>query len=145
MRILGFMSGTSLDGVDAAILSSDGEEIHDFGPTHLTSFSTEERAIVKEATEQFVATGTAESKLLEEADDIIVDAHVRCARELLSKSGAGTIELIGYHGQTVLHRPDRGLTIQIGDPNKIAHTLGVQVDADLRQASTEEDTSELQS
>src|SRR3546814_19578345 len=93
MRILGFMSGTSLDGVDAAILSSDGEEIHDFGPTHLTSFSTEERAIVKEATEQFVATGTAESKLLEEADDIIVDAHVRCARELLSKSGAGTIEL----------------------------------------------------
>src|SRR3546814_8590652 len=84
-----------------------------FGPTHLTSFSTEERAIVKEATEQFVATGTAESKLLEEADDIIVDAHVRCARELLSKSGAGTIELIGYHGQTVLHRPDRGLTIQI--------------------------------
>src|SRR3546814_20839246 len=112
MRILGFMSGTSLDGVDAAILSSDGEEIHDFGPTHLTSFSTEERAIVKEATEQFVATGTAESKLLEEADDIIVDAHVRCARELLSKSGAGTIELIGYPGQTVLHRPERGLAIQ---------------------------------
>src|SRR3546814_7382110 len=69
MRILGFMSGTSLDGVDAAILSSDGEEIHDFGPTHLTSFSTEERAIVKEATEQFVATGPAASKLLVEADD----------------------------------------------------------------------------
>src|SRR3546814_11273803 len=66
--------------------------------------------------------------------DIIVDAHVRCARELLSKSGAGTIELIGYHGQTVLHRPDRGLTIQIGDPKKIANTLGVDVVADVRQA-----------
>lgn len=134
MRILGFMSGTSLDGVDAAILSSDGEVIDDFGPTHLTSFSTEERAIVKEATEQFVATGAADPNLLAEADDIIVDAHVRCASELLSKPGAGTIELIGYHGQTVLHRPDRGLTIQIGDPARIADALGVNVVADVRQA-----------
>ena len=134
MRILGFMSGTSLDGVDAAILSSDGEAIDDFGPTHLTSFSTAERAIVKEATEQFVATGTAEPRLLAEADDIIVSAHVRCARELLSKPGAGKIELIGYHGQTVLHRPDRGLTIQIGDPARIANTLGVDVVADVRHA-----------
>src|SRR3546814_4164173 len=90
------MSGTALYGVDAAIYSSDGEAIDDFGPTHLTSFSTAERAIVKDATEQFVATGTAEPRLLAEADDIIVSAHVRCARELLSKPGAGKIELIGY-------------------------------------------------
>src|SRR3546814_3170161 len=113
MRILGFMSGTSLDGVDAAILSSDGEAIDDFGPTHLTSFSTAERAIVKDATALFVATGTAEPRLLAEADDIIVRAPVRCSRELLSKPGAGKLELIGYHGQTVLHRPDRGLPIHL--------------------------------
>src|SRR3546814_6980300 len=113
---------------------------------------------------QFVATGTAEPRLLAEADDIIVSAHVRCARELLSKPGAGKIELIGYHGQTVLHRPDRGLTIQIGDPARIANTLGVDVVADVRQADmavggegaplvpiyhaalrSEEHTSELQS
>src|SRR3546814_3874691 len=85
MRILGFMSGTSLDGVDAAILSSDGEAIDDFGPTHLTSFSTAERAIVKDATEQFVATGTAEPRLLAEADDIIVSAHVRRSEEHTSE------------------------------------------------------------
>ena len=134
MRILGFMAGTSLDGVDAAILSSDGEVIDDFGPTHLLAFDAEERAVVKDATEQIVATGTAEPGLLAKADDIIVDAHVRCANELLAMPGAGEIELIGYHGQTVLHRPDRGLTIQIGDPAKIADALGVDVVADVRQA-----------
>lgn len=134
MRILGFMSGTSLDGVDAAILSSDGETIEDFGPTNLISFSADERAIVKEATEQFVKTGGAEPGLLARADDIIIDVHVRCATELLAMPGAGEIELIGYHGQTVLHRPDRGLTIQIGDPARIAKELGVDVVADVRHA-----------
>ncbi len=134
MRILGFMSGTSLDGVDAAILSSDGETIEEFGPTHLTAFTADERAVVKEATEQFVETGGAEPGLLAEADAIIVDVHVRCATTLLAMPGAGQIELIGYHGQTVLHRPDRGLTIQIGDPARVAATLGVDVIADVRQA-----------
>jgi anhydro-N-acetylmuramic acid kinase len=134
MRILGFMSGTSLDGVDAAILSTDGEVIHDFGPTHLTAFTMEERTVLKSATEQFVATGTAEAALLAKADDIVVDAHIRCARALLSAPDAGQIELIGYHGQTLLHRPEQKRSVQIGDPAKIARAFGVDVVADVRQA-----------
>jgi len=134
MRILGFMSGTSLDGVDAAILETDGEVVGGFGPTHLTPFSARERETIQRATEQFVATGAAEPKLLTEADQIIVDAHVRCAKALLAMPGAGVIDLIGYHGQTVLHRPERGLTIQIGDPARLAEALGIDLVADVRQA-----------
>jgi anhydro-N-acetylmuramic acid kinase len=134
MRILGFMSGTSLDGVDAAILSTDGEAVHDFGPTHLIAFTADERAVLKEATEQFVKTDTVQPNLLAKADAIIVDVHVRCARELLAKPDAGRVELIGYHGQTLLHRPERKLSIQIGDPAKIARAFGIDVVADVRQA-----------
>src|SRR3546814_20547827 len=95
MRILGFMSGTSLDGVDAAILSSDGEAIDDFGPTHPTSFPTAARALVKAATEPSVATGTAEPRLLEEADDIIVSAHVCCSPDITYKPGTVKVTLTG--------------------------------------------------
>jgi len=134
MRILGFMSGTSLDGVDAAIVESDGEVIHGFGPAHFTAFSAHERALIKQATEQFVATGSAEPALLAVADKTLVDAHIRCAKALLSMPDAGRIDLIGYHGQTVLHRPERGLSIQIGDPAGIADALGIDVIANVRQA-----------
>jgi len=134
MRVLGFMSGTSLDGVDAAILETDGECIQGFGPTHFSLFAEQERALVTRATEQFVATGTAAADLLAAADQIIVQAHIRCAQALLAMPGAGQIDLIGYHGQTVLHRPERGLTIQIGDPARIAAALGVDVIADVRKA-----------
>jgi anhydro-N-acetylmuramic acid kinase len=134
MRILGFMSGTSLDGVDAAILSTDGEDIHEFGPTHLAAFTTEERAVLKEATEQFVETGTAAADLLAKADDVIVDVHIRCAQELFAMPSAGRVELIGYLGQTLLHQPEKKRSIQIGDPSKIARAFGIDVVADVRQA-----------
>jgi len=134
MRVLGFMSGTSLDGVDAAIVDTDGELIQSFGPAHFTAFSPQERALVKQATEQFVSNGAAEPALLAEADKVIVDAHIRCAKALLAMPGAGRIDLIGYHGQTVLHRPERRLTIQIGDPMKVATALGTDVIADVRKA-----------
>jgi anhydro-N-acetylmuramic acid kinase len=140
MRILGFMSGTSLDGVDAAIIETDGETVHGFGPTRLASFSSEQRAVIKAVTEQIVTQGAADPALLAEADAIVVDVHVQCARELLAQPDAGKVDLIGYHGQTVLHRPDpqhrpaQGLTIQIGDPARVAAALGIDVVADVRQA-----------
>jgi anhydro-N-acetylmuramic acid kinase len=140
MRILGFMSGTSLDGVDAAIIDTDGETVHGFGPTHLASFTPQQRAVIKTLTEQIVASGASDPGLLGEADTIMVDVHVQCAKELLAQPDAGKIDLIGYHGQTVLHRPDplhrpeQGLTIQIGDPAKVASALGIDVVADVRQA-----------
>jgi len=134
MRILGLMSGTSLDGVDAAILETDGDTIHAIGPTYAAPFSAEERALLKTATAQCVATDSAEPDLLSTADKVIVDAHVRCAKALLAAPDAGKVTVIGYHGQTVLHRPERQLTVQIGSPGKLAQALGIDVIADLRQA-----------
>lgn len=136
MRVLGFMSGTSLDGVDAAILSTDGEAIASFGPTELLPFSADERAALIAATQDALeADGGGERPAsYTRAEAIILDVHLRAARTVLARADAGPIDLIGFHGQTVLHRPDRGLTIQLGDPAALAGALGVPVIAYLRQA-----------
>ncbi|WP_375380779.1 anhydro-N-acetylmuramic acid kinase [uncultured Sphingomonas sp.] len=135
MRVLGFMSGTSLDGVDAAILETDGEVVTGFGPALLLAFSDAERALLLRATADALAGDGAEPwpASFAEASDAIIAAHVRAARALLARPDAGTIELVGFHGQTVLHRPERGLSIQLGDPAALAAALGVPVVARLRQ------------
>ena len=133
MRVLGFMSGTSLDGVDAAIIETDGVTVSEFGPAVLEPYTDEERTTLVQVTEAMVASGRA---LVDEdmraAHDIVLAAHLRAAAAVLSDGDA--IELIGFHGQTVLHRPERQLTIQLGDPGGLAEALGVPVVAELRAA-----------
>ncbi|MFL0415884.1 anhydro-N-acetylmuramic acid kinase, partial [Sphingomonas sp. 179-A 2A2 NHS] len=91
MRVLGFMSGTSLDGVDAAIIETDGERVHGFGPTLLLPFSVDERATLIAATEDAVrADGRGERPAsFGEAERIVLDVHVRAARALLEREDAG--------------------------------------------------------
>lgn len=134
MRVLGYMSGTSLDGVDAAILDTDGEQIHGTGPATLLVFSPAERAAVVRATEDALRWngGGARPASFAAAEAVILDTHVRAARALLAEDG-GAVDLIGFHGQTVLHRPERQLTVQLGDPAALATALGVPVVADMRQ------------
>ncbi|WP_294107365.1 anhydro-N-acetylmuramic acid kinase [Sphingomonas sp.] len=135
-RVMGLMSGTSLDGVDAAIIETDGETIQGFGPALLRPFADQERACLIAATEAAVAAGRAGAPLpnLAEAARVVTTAHLDAARALLARPDAGRIELIGLHGQTVLHRPERGLSVQLGDAGALADALGVPVVADLRQA-----------
>ena len=135
MRVLGFMSGTSLDGVDAAIVETDGETVGDFGPALLLPFDDAERAVLVGATEDAVAWNGhgARPASFAAAERVVLNVHVRAAKALRAEDG-GSIDLIGFHGQTVLHRPERRLTVQLGDPAALADALGVPVVADLRQA-----------
>ncbi|MBB5713211.1 anhydro-N-acetylmuramic acid kinase [Sphingomonas aerophila] len=134
MRVLGFMSGTSLDGVDAAIIETDGVTVIEFGPALLLPFTTEERSILVSATEDAVLRdGRGETPAVSgAAAQVVLDAHVRAAEQLRAEDG-GDLDLVGFHGQTVLHRPERRLTIQLGDPSALADALGVPVVANLRQ------------
>ncbi len=135
MRVLGYMSGTSRDGVDAAIIDTDGVRIDDFGAATLLPFSGEERATLIRATEDALrwdGIGRHPASFAA-AEGVILDTHLRAAREVLAADGR-PVELIGFHGQTVLHRPDRKLSVQLGDSTALAQALGVPVVADLRQA-----------
>ena len=116
MRVLGFMTGTSLDAVDMAVLETDGETISDFGPAAESELSLETRGIVEEAIAAARAwpRGEPAPDVFEAAALAIADEHLAAARTFLDEAGAGAgrIDLVGVHGQTVLHeaptarRPD---------------------------------------
>lgn len=135
MLVMGFMSGTSLDGVDVALIETDGQRVDDLGPCEMTAFSAAERTILERATsDSLIWNGDGDRPgTWAEAANVIEQAHVRAGRRLNASTGRKP-DLIGFHGQTMLHRPERQLSVQIGDPQIIADELGVPVVAQMRQA-----------
>jgi len=132
MLVMGFMSGTSLDGVDGAVIETDGEQVIAFGPAKTVAYTADERAVLGGAVAEALRPSfrLSDRGPFAKAEAVILDTHVRLARELMGRAGA--IDLAGFHGQTVLHRPDRQFTLQIGDPAALAACLGIPVIADLR-------------
>ncbi len=121
MWVLGAMSGTSLDGVDAAMLRTDGESIFEFGETAYRPYSDSERDVIR------AALGHWEGPIVDAATQVVQSAHA----EILAQFQP---DLIGFHGQTLAHAPrDRG-TLQVGDGASLANTLGVPVVWDFRSA-----------
>lgn len=138
-KTLGLMSGTSLDGVDAAILDTDGETIFGFGATHFRPYSADERQILYTATQAALKwnfTGPPPN-IFSHAEAIVHQAHIEAVQTLMDKRGE-VVSLIGFHGQTVLHRPPEcgrnGKTLQLGDGQVLADTLGIDVVYDFRTA-----------
>jgi anhydro-N-acetylmuramic acid kinase len=125
---LGLMSGTSLDGVDAALIRSDGRGRVECGP-HLTiPYSDRLRRDVRESF----------GKL--EGPPALVEALTRANAEavetLIARHGVvrGEVDVIGYHGQTIWHRPEAGETVQLGDGALLARLTGIDVVDDFRTA-----------
>jgi len=129
---IGLMSGTSLDGVDAAVIETDGESHVKTGAFVSIPYGEDERDIVRAC---FGLSDRA-SPLVREAEKIITDAHIAAVKELLSKTDAKP-DVIGFHGQTIFHAPENGVTIQIGDAQRLADECGIDVVADFRSADVE--------
>lgn len=130
LRALGLMSGTSVDGVDVALIETDGERVAAFGPSLTVPYPDEARRIIRAA---FGAT--AETPTTRAAEQVVTDLHVAAVRAWAQKTGIGldTLDLVGFHGQTITHQPDRRFTWQIGDGAALARVLGVRVVNDLRR------------
>ncbi len=137
-KVIGLMSGTSLDGVDAAQLETDGVDIARPGPGLTIPYNKETRALLKAALEaaRDVAEGGPVPHSIRDAERHLTEAHAEAVKALLKKAGlaADQVAMIGFHGQTILHRPAQHWTWQIGDGGLLARLTGIDVVNDFRSA-----------
>ena len=138
VRAIGLMSGTSLDGVDVALIETDGERIAHFGPSGYRPYADNEQALLRQALAQGVALTdrAARPGVLAAADDFVTRVHAETVEAFLDTEhiDKSDVAIIGFHGQTVLHRPGQRLTVQIGDGKALARRLGIPVAYDFRAA-----------
>lgn len=127
---LGLMSGTSLDGIDAAIIRTDGHDRVDAGP-HLTmgydpALRDRLRAVL----------GQVDGPDVTAVEAAITAAHADAVMALLARAGLtpADIDVVGFHGHTIHHAPHLGITRQIGDGADLARRIGIGVVNDFRSA-----------
>ncbi len=128
LRCIGLMSGTSLDGVDAALLETDGVNIGRFGPALTLPYDDVLRGDLRRLLDM--------APTLDAADPFLADVTTRLtARHIEAVAAIGEpADLIGFHGQTILHQPDRRRTWQIGDAAGLARATNTAVAFDFRSA-----------
>lgn len=135
LRTIGLMSGTSLDGVDAAWVETDGERIARFGPTLTLPYDPGLRRDLRLLLNR--AEGlAADDPFLRDCVARLTARHVDAVRAI-----GWQADLVGFHGQTILHRPRRpgdarnaGFTVQVGDAARLARETGLSVAYDFRSA-----------
>jgi anhydro-N-acetylmuramic acid kinase len=135
LRAIGLMSGTSMDGIDVAALETDGETVSATGP----SMSVPYEAAFRRRIEAALETAKEIVKREERPGDLaalereITLRHADAVRKFLAaESEWQCAGLIGFHGQTVLHRPHLGVTVQLGDGALLADETGIAVVHDMR-------------
>ena len=136
---LGLMSGTSLDGVDMALLRSDGELLIEAGRHGFVAYDDETRGVLRAALDMaselptpVLADRALWPEALVAAEALVTQAHIAAVQDFLTDADAP--EIIGFHGQTIAHSPDEAMTLQVGDGEALAAALGIDVVGQFRLA-----------
>ena len=138
LRALGLMSGTSMDGIDVALLDTDGIHPPKRGPARTYPYEP----AFQQRLDAAMQTAKAIVERVERPGDLaaiereITDRHADAVGRFIHETGIdpASIDVVGFHGQTVLHRPHEALTIQLGDGQRLATALGCTVIHDMRAA-----------
>src|SRR6185295_10660374 len=138
LRAVGLMSGTSMDGIDVALIETDGEDAVVRGPSATVPYDDQDRARLAEAIgdARGLADRGARPGCLADVERRLTEHHQAAVSRFLAEHGLkpADVTVIGFHGQTVLHAPERRLTVQIGDGAALARNTGLDVVYDLRAA-----------
>jgi anhydro-N-acetylmuramic acid kinase len=138
LTAIGLMSGTSLDGVDIALIETDGRTVQAFGPSGYRPYAESERGVLRQALAEAVALVDRDARpgILAEAERVVTSAHAQALAGFLTQNRIAreNVDIVGFHGQTVLHRPADRLTVQIGDGAALARAIHIPVMHDFRAA-----------
>jgi anhydro-N-acetylmuramic acid kinase len=132
LRVIGLMSGTSMDGIDVAVVETDGERIAWTGPARTFPYPPALRARLNRA----VRAPERPAEELAALETDLTDAHAAAVEAVLPELPAERrrVDLVGFHGHTLFHRPEQGRTCQLGDGRRLADRLGIDVVFDFRSA-----------
>ena len=132
------MSGTSLDGIDVALLTTDGEDAVERGASRTYAYRPEQQALLQDALSnaKTMTDRAARTGILAEAERELTNWHGKAVERFCDETGVtlSDIDVIGFHGQTVIHRPEIRLTVQLGDGAALAKRTGRAVVYDMRAA-----------
>ena len=138
LRTIGLMSGTSMDGVDVALLETDGQDVVRQGPSLFRPYGIGDRRLLRAAMAEATHLEDRSSRpgVIAECERMVTRRHAEAVDRFLENRhfSRESIDLIGFHGQTILHRPAQGLTVQIGDGQELANRVGIPVAYDFRAA-----------
>jgi anhydro-N-acetylmuramic acid kinase len=138
MTAIGLMSGTSLDGVDVALIETDGKRVKAFGPSGYRPYTDQERSLLRQALTEAVNLPQRDARpgILREAERAVTIAHAEAVAAFTSQNHISRedVDIVGFHGQTVLHRPAQRMTVQIGDAAALAKAIHIPVMHDFRAA-----------
>ena len=141
MKAIGLMSGTSLDGIDVALIETDGEDQVERGPAMTFPYDDSMRRVLVNAIADARHLQSREERphSLAEAERAVTECHAVAVAQFLKEAGVerSSVDIIGFHGQTVLHRPELGLTVQLGLGDLLANFTRCPVVYDLRAADVE--------
>ncbi|QEE47650.1 anhydro-N-acetylmuramic acid kinase [Rhizobium sp. WL3] len=133
---IGLMSGTSMDGIDVALLRTDGEAVVERGGFLSVTYEPAFRDRLKQALDEAKVVKQRDERPgdLSRTERDLTLRHAEAVNLFLRREGLRPedIDVIGFHGQTVLHRPDEALTVQLGDGPLLANETGIDVVHDMR-------------
>jgi len=141
---IGLMSGTSMDGIDAVLLQTDGRSainaLAHYAMPYSAAFRQELLHALQDA-QAITAPDQRPGNLLQAERELTL-LHARAIKNLLAqeKLEPQGVDIIGFHGQTVIHCPpphadsDSGFTVQLGDGSLLAREANISVIADMRAA-----------
>ena len=132
------MSGTSLDGIDVSLVKTDGEKLVERGPSATFAFDQNQQDILRHVLEQAkdITQRNQRPGNLASTEKSVTQWHAEAVHKFLDQNNLrpSNIDVIGFHGQTVVHKPDQQLTVQLGDGAVLAKATGIKVVYDMRDA-----------
>src|SRR6185437_14135933 len=125
-------------GGDVALIETDGKQVKAFGPSGYRPYTERERDLLRQALMEAVDLPQRDARpgILREAERAVTIAHAEAVAAFTAQNhiACEDVDIVGFHGQTVLHRPAQKLTVQIGDGTALAKAIHIPVMHDFRAA-----------
>lgn len=133
VKAIGVISGTSMDGIDVSIVETDGDAQVRPGPGRTFAYPSDLRQVLQEL---IADPARAQHDPLEDLERAVTGAHIAAIRRFMEETdiAAKDVSLIGFHGQTVYHRPEIRFTRQLGIGAMVAQELGIDTVSRFRHA-----------